>query len=404
MHSKNVMSGETTFTLSGDDGRERSLYLGDGKAMIGNNIEGRLTVTDAAYAMDGTKLSITYEDNGELTTTDYTVDASDDSFILSAESDTLGLSGKWLPSPAVEEEPPVSFAAASNAPAPDTANWMTNLPGHHRLGKFLIPGTHDSAAWNPTCFPNSARTQSRTIAQQLEDGIRFFDIRLSTSMGLFHGDIYLNYRFSNVMNDFLHFLAKHPKETVLVCIKFEKRDPNDETMFRNNLYEYITGPQYKDKWYTGTEVPTLDQVRGKLVLFRRFNAPAPIGIDLHNGWRDNDMFTLRDSANRGIDVQDCYCVYDWKYTAPKRARRKVFWIEEQVKKTQASRGEALALNFWSHQFTGIYGPNWYANEIQNVLSGTIDSYPRRRHYGIYIMDFYKQSTVNNAILSNSLPD
>lgn len=61
------------------------------------------------------------------------------------------------------------------------SNWMGDLLARHKkafreipINRLLIPGSHDSG----TChMSSSAKTQSLTILQQLQEGIRYLDIR-----------------------------------------------------------------------------------------------------------------------------------------------------------------------------------------------------------------------------------
>jgi 1-phosphatidylinositol phosphodiesterase len=58
-------------------------------------------------------------------------------------------------------------------------NWMSRIDDSKKIVLINIPGTHDSAAYcmNRISF-KCAKTQELTIAQQLEIGIRDFDISL----------------------------------------------------------------------------------------------------------------------------------------------------------------------------------------------------------------------------------
>ena len=52
---------------------------------------------------------------------------------------------------------------------------MKNLSDNSKITEFSIPGTHDSGALLPIPF---AQTQKLSFANQLNNGIRFLDIRL----------------------------------------------------------------------------------------------------------------------------------------------------------------------------------------------------------------------------------
>ena len=58
-------------------------------------------------------------------------------------------------------------------------NWMSRIDDSKKLILMNIPGTHDSAAYcmNRISF-KCAKTQDLTIKEQLEIGIRDFDIRI----------------------------------------------------------------------------------------------------------------------------------------------------------------------------------------------------------------------------------
>ncbi|MBQ9531937.1 MAG: leucine-rich repeat protein [Eubacterium sp.] len=180
-----------------------------------------------------------------------------------------------------------------------TADWMSVIRDDTRLTEITIPGTHDSCArkfHNEDAFgvmSGISKCQSLTIREQLDAGIRFLDVRCevdasSHSVKTVHGSTdcwngndyyYLDY----VFNDVYSFLDAHPSETVLISIK-EDDGNNGVPHFTNAVYEYIHGYRsndnlyfygegynYKDRWYLGKSVPKLSDVRGKCVLFNRFD-------------------------------------------------------------------------------------------------------------------------------------
>ncbi len=84
-----------------------------------------------------------------------------------------------------------------SSPTIDLANWMAKLDGSQLISAFSIPGTHDSATYDFDNIPvPSARTQRMSIVEQLNKGIRYFDIRcdkldLKEPMQTFHGLVML---------------------------------------------------------------------------------------------------------------------------------------------------------------------------------------------------------------------
>ena len=69
-------------------------------------------------------------------------------------------------------------------------DWMSWLPDDMYLGEISIPGTHDSISRHGGPIPE---TQSLTLTQQFNAGIRFIDIRAlheGDSFAMVHGCVY----------------------------------------------------------------------------------------------------------------------------------------------------------------------------------------------------------------------
>ena len=54
-------------------------------------------------------------------------------------------------------------------------NWMASLPDNVYISQILIPGAHDAATSGMTLSIN--KTQSKTISEQWDAGVRAFDLR-----------------------------------------------------------------------------------------------------------------------------------------------------------------------------------------------------------------------------------
>lgn len=152
------------------------------------------------------------------------------------------------------------------------SNWMKVLDDSKRLHELAIPGTHDSGAYKTF---EHGQTQDWDIKTQLENGIRFLDIRLAqlSSHGHFelkHGPLRLGGFKELVWEPVEDFLSDHPSETILMSVKEEKEyweyfDPNDF----ESRYWYPSSSFYKGPVNIST---TLGDVRGKIVLFNRYRA------------------------------------------------------------------------------------------------------------------------------------
>ncbi|MBQ9531080.1 MAG: leucine-rich repeat protein [Eubacterium sp.] len=174
------------------------------------------------------------------------------------------------------------------------SDWMSAIQGNTKLTEITIPGTHDTCAKEfatANILTRIFKCQKETIPELLEDGVRYLDIRCETSKTTHStktvhstSDCYRNgslYYLDYVFKECYEFLDAHPSETILLQIKEDDGNvgaPN----FTEAIYEYIHGYgqnkyfygedyNYHDYWYLSKSIPTLDEVRGKIVLFNRFD-------------------------------------------------------------------------------------------------------------------------------------
>ena len=182
---------------------------------------------------------------------------------------------------------------------------MSSLPDGLALSEITIPGTHDSATRGVV---RMARCQDITLSEQLGAGVRFLDIRCKVTentLKLYHGPVLLNLFFgSDVCDLCLGFLASNPAETIVLLVSNESGA--DSRQFES-LIRRIIGA-HPARWYLDDRTPSLQQVRGRIVLIRRFPVSAgaaPFGID-GTGWVDNRSFQVANHAM--LDIQDQYIV------------------------------------------------------------------------------------------------
>jgi 1-phosphatidylinositol phosphodiesterase len=96
----------------------------------------------------------------------------------------------------------------------------------------------------------------------------------------------------------------HPGECIIMSVKEEYQPAKNTRSFEATFDSYLEGN--RDRWYLGNTVPALGDVRGKIVLFRRFSATTHVlGIDA-SSWPDNATFAINNSAH--LKVQDQYVV------------------------------------------------------------------------------------------------
>ncbi len=207
-------------------------------------------------------------------------------------------------------------------PAVSGAAWMSQVPDAATLGQMSLPGTHDTMTWAfLSTHPASpfAQTQDLSLQAQLNAGIRFLDVRLGTkaSFSLLHGwtespdDLEVYHGSVDTGTDFVgdvlgvvkSFLAAHPSETVVMSVKndyttrglgapvlsTDQFDATFHAVWQNSNADWVKA-HGKPLWYIGDTIPSLGEVRGRIVLLRRFGAGShdqhPPGIDA-TAWPDN---------------------------------------------------------------------------------------------------------------------
>lgn len=107
-------------------------------------------------------------------------------------------------------------------------NWMEKLPDNELLTDVKIPGSHDACTykmlWLGAC-------QNLTIEQQLEVGVRYFDIRVKNNDDkyiIYHGPIN-GVEFDPIVDSIASFLENHTSETLIL----------DFQHFENNAQDYV---------------------------------------------------------------------------------------------------------------------------------------------------------------------
>ncbi|MDB1875606.1 phosphatidylinositol-specific phospholipase C [Collinsella aerofaciens] len=201
---------------------------------------------------------------------------------------------------------------------------MKYVDGNKYLDELSIPGTHDSS----TCSVDNdtepqtslAKCQQDYIPTQLLEGIRYFDIRLGKNNengdpGIDHGICYLLKKdggfihLSDVIGYFKTFLNENPSEALIMLVSRGNDEATDDsvtTAFANVM------DNNSDLFYTSSHVPTLNEVRGKIVLLRRFKL-AGDSVDGHTWGLDLTEWDDKIKAHSGKSM--CLVKYEQGFEA-----------------------------------------------------------------------------------------
>lgn len=269
--------------------------------------------------------------------------------------------------------------------------WMAAVSDSAYLSEISIPGTHDTCALYEPIEP-CAKCQDYTLKDQLDMGVRFIDIRgavLGSKIFCVHGPIYQAQNLDEVLKTCYDFLKSNPSETIIFSLK------EDLTVvkkpFKDVAQEYIK--KGGDMWFTENRIPTLGEVRGKIVLINRFDSSCELGIKT-SGWRDNASFTI-ENPDFNINIQDYYQI-----TSVEDEWAQAEKLFNDCKNCESSQRKSnMYINFLSgylgklpDQVTVADGMNRHFTQyFENAEKGC---------YGIVLFDFVTQEYCDTVISTN----
>jgi 1-phosphatidylinositol phosphodiesterase len=282
-------------------------------------------------------------------------------------------------------------------------SWMSKLKDEYPLSALSIPGTHNSPAHH-IALP-SVRCQVATIKEQLENGVRFLDIRLqpenprdSSKDGLIlvHSAFPISLTghkyFRDLVNDVITFLDQNPSETVIMSLKREGVGrATDQQLSRILRDHYANDP---NRWFTEPRIPTLGEARNKIVVIRRLRLDESLksewngtgwGIDAES-WPDNCPDGMCGSGD--IRIQDFYEVeeavniekkIEYSIAQLERAAQRVYTlISDEVKAVEAAMArQPLFINFLSA--SNFFRPGCWPDKVAARVNPSIIDFLCRRH-------------------------
>lgn len=166
-----------------------------------------------------------------------------------------------------------------------------------KIRDLIVMGTHDSSTF--TTETPFVQTQTWSFDQQLEMGIRFFDIRvrrINNNFAIHHGLIYLHLTFNNILSSVDKFLHNNPQEFVFLMLKEEykaKKSNLTNCEILNNYIKNIQNIKIKCQWSFNT---TINEIRGQILLMDQSGFSQCINPSLNNCTTQNDYQLLTKTA------------------------------------------------------------------------------------------------------------
>ena len=293
----------------------------------------------------------------------------------------------------------------------NSSNWMSNLPNSRYLNEINLPGTHDSGtkvvkngSIMIDMFAQAARCQDKTIYEQLNAGIRVFDLRVDESLNICHGSgtyKFIAYETSgeavltldSILTTIRDFLSINSDEVVVVCLKVEDGNTDAVVSAVNTLLN-----NYTLNIYTGTSYPKLSDVRGKIVLLSRISS---LGKGIYYNVSDNT------SATKTIDGVTVFM--EDHYDAD--SHDKVSYIDSAFNEVEnydisvdGSRGTHSAFIFTSsNTFSASNLLNYESPQaVSQIVNPHIinHSFIQGKTYGYIMMDYVTEDLSKKIYQSN----
>ena len=311
-------------------------------------------------------------------------------------------------------------------------NWMANIPDDALLSSVNIPATHDTgtAGVVEDDIPQVSITSCQNLYydEQLNMGARSFDIRANATkddasvadVKIVHGGELWQCQEKNgsdltlqsILNTSLGFLEKHKSETVILTVK---SDAGSTIGLEHAVAEFIE--KNKDKVYSGGNIPSMKEARGKIIFLRRFNltknyessVERAMGFNLAN-WDDikykdyKYAYKLYDDGKNHVYIQDAYNTYGsekWPYI-----------LETMKQTTGQDTSHPIEYNSWVFNYTSCSrgAPLGLTREINPRLFKDEGNCIDNRFLGTVMLNFIDEpmsrliyETNSNMIFEPKLP-
>lgn len=279
-----------------------------------------------------------------------------------------------------------------------TRSWMSDIADERDVSLINIPGTHDSCTYRASQREGLGfvKTQNMSLDEQLENGCRFLDIRVrryNNKFVIHHGKYYLHLNFDDVVKACTSFLNKNPSECIMMSIKEECSSHNSSKSVQEVFEDYYY--RSPSTWFVENYIPKLKDVRGKILLLRRFKiteGSLPLGIDFK--FEDNTSFkyTFNKPLKHELVCEDYYT--PWSVNLKKKAI-----INNLSLSNHSSNEKILFVTFLSGtNFIKMITPLKLAREINHWFLHKYGETKSRM--GVVMYDFAAPKYLQNIIRKN----
>lgn len=279
----------------------------------------------------------------------------------------------------------ISLLTLSSSAYESVQDWMGDLSDDAFICQVSIPGAHDACSSKfsgllASIYKGTSQTQSLTVPQMLDAGIRLFDLRPCVSgskLHINHGIASTSYDFDPIMQNLIDYVTAHPTEFCVVMIRHESEGDSNSDKFGDMLQASLA--KIKSRLVDFRPNLTVGEARGKVLFISRDNYTAPI-----YGGRTVDLADNRSSIN---DMLGGHCygpeTYRCSWWMQDHYEISDYAVKNQAIKDMLTRSAALA---------GTYSYTWVVNQTSGY-KGTTSSASAYRNNAAnsnqYLIDLLK---------------
>lgn len=292
----------------------------------------------------------------------------------------------------------------------NTNNWMSAVDDTKVLTEINIPGTHDTAT-KYVSLSLFSKTQSLSISEQLESGVRYFDTRIEYDDNDFYsvhgianckkeGGLFTDrLTAGDIVEDCKSFLNDNPTETILFQLKEEQSSAGSDfyTYFYDNYIE-----DNLENWYLENRIPTLGEVRGKIVLLRVAGYDTQLFDDSNSGINFGGYPYIGDLTQYNYQRRDIEKADGTKYSS--------MYVQDSYKLEGDDKWECIKtfldsdinsdeFNICMTNCTRLKVPKHNARNINKRIMEY--DFQKGKYYGIISVDYVTEELCRLVINTNS---
>lgn len=220
----------------------------------------------------------------------------------------------------------------------EDSEWMAAHGDSVKLCDMAIPGAHDAATghgfvgFRGLFVGPFARTQTLSLSELWDAGVRAFDLRPAVKDGIlpiYHGSERTKLNFREALEVIAQKLREHPSEMAVILLRQELPGGDWAGLIAQAIKE--SGLELM----SFSESMTLGDARGKVLVLSRDDV-AHCGVVRIHSWRHDSVVSVLTNNGVNITVQDLY-----NCTNPGALERKKAMFEE------ANSADGWVINYLS---------------------------------------------------------